>query len=136
MDLSQIKVFKAIDARMRWLTDRQRVLAQNVANADTPGYSARDVAPLDFRSLLSDNHAQQLKMAATSDAHKAAVPRTMGSKVRADDKSFQSSPTGNSVTLEEEMMKVAETAQDYELMTNLYRKSVGMLRLAMSKSGS
>jgi len=134
MDLSQLKVFQALDTRMRWLTERQRVLAQNVANADTPGYAARDVAPLNFRRILRDTAPKQLKLQSTHHAHKAAAMRQPGTQVRADEKSFQASPTGNSVILEEEMMKVAETVQDYELMTNLYRKGVGMLRTAMSRT--
>ena len=102
MDLGDIKLFQALNARMSWLTDRQRVLAQNVANADTPNYMAG--------SKKDDG-----------------LSRTQQARV-------ESSPTGNSVVLEEEMMKVSETVADYELMSNLYRKSVGLLKLAIGKS--
>ena len=58
MDLSQIPLFAALSKRMSWLADRQAVLAQNVANADTPGYAARDLREPDFRKYLTQTRSQ------------------------------------------------------------------------------
>ena len=132
MDLTQINLFKALNARMHWLNQRQQVLAQNVANADTPGYQARDVEPLDFKALL-DKAAQPLRMKVTDPAHQAGADRLSAVHISERKQKEESSPTGNSVSLEEEMMKVADTTQTYDLMTNLLDKSVGMLRIAMSR---
>ena len=53
MDLSKIPIFEAIAKRMSWLGERQTVLAQNVANADTPGFAARDLKAPDFSRLMA-----------------------------------------------------------------------------------
>src|SRR5690349_5474471 len=65
MDLSRIPLFEALTKRMGWLGERQGVLAQNIANADTPGYVAKDLAPPDFSQLVA-GASQRLAMA-TSD---------------------------------------------------------------------
>ncbi len=132
MDLSDIKLFQAINARMSWLTDRQRILAQNIANADTPNYMARELPEENFRLMLRDTQPK-LTMASTSGTHLKGS-KDGGGLTRTNEAKFEASPTGNSVVLEEEMMKVAETAADYELMTNLYKKSVGLLKIAIGKS--
>ncbi len=131
MDLGDIKLFQAIHARMTWLNQRQQVLAQNVANADTPNYMAQDLPEENFYRMLQDN-VDHMKMASTNGGHlqgsagKGGLPRT-------NNVTGEPSPTGNSVVLEEEMMKVSQTAADYELMSNLYRKSVGLLKLAVGR---
>lgn len=131
MDLSQLKLFKSLNTRMHWLNTRQRILAQNVANADTPNYQARDLSPLNFQDILRDR-GRQLDMRVTDARHNPGRETTAGSAIRGDKQSFQASPTGNSVILEEEMMKVSATAADYETMTNLYKKAVGLFRLSIS----
>lgn len=132
MDLGDIKLFQALNARMSWLTDRQRVLAQNVANADTPNYMARDLPEASFHQMLRGSQ-DRLKLQSTSGHHLAGSKKDDGLS-RTQQARVESSPTGNSVVLEEEMMKVSETVADYELMSNLYRKSVGLLKLAIGKS--
>jgi len=135
MDLNNLKLFKALNTRMHWLNERQRVVAQNVANADTPQYAARDLSPLDFKSILRDSN--RIHLAATHDSHRRGRVGGVGHEgPHGDIQSFSSSPTGNSVVLEEEMLKVTEIAGDYTLMTNIYRKGVGLLRLAISRPGS
>ena len=52
MDFSKINLFKALSRKMAWLSDRQEVLAQNIAEANTPGYKAKDIKPADFRDIL------------------------------------------------------------------------------------
>lgn len=131
MDLSQIDVFKAISTRMRWLNDRQTLIAQNVANADTPGYRPLDLKELSFRQHVV-RHLPNLEMAATSGAHIAAPPingRTDFDARKGRD--FETTPAGNAVVLEEQMMKSAENQADYDTMSNLYRKQIGLVKLAI-----
>jgi len=66
MDLNEIPLFRALGQRMSWLTRRQEVLAQNIANADTPGYVPRDLDPLDFDALVRGS-SKRLSAASTSD---------------------------------------------------------------------
>ena len=134
MDLSKIPVFGAITKRMYWLHQRQKVLAENIANANTPGYTPRDLKELDFQDVL--RRSSKMKMASTSPAH--ISPRTpsnnMGFKVENQRNTYETSPNGNQVSLEEQMLKVTETRMDYELMTNLYRKHMSMSRTTLRRS--
>jgi len=136
MDLNKIPVFAAITKRMHWLNQRQKVLADNIANADTPGYSPRDIKELDFKSELNKRNVNSMRMEVSSAKH--IVPRNVdrssvefGTRNQKD--VYETSPDGNSVVLEQQLMKVTETRMDYELMTNLYRKHMGMLRSALGR---
>jgi len=133
MDLSKIPVFGAITKRMYWLNQRQKVLAENIANANTPGYQPRDLKELDFRDVMK--RTSTMKMSATSEAHIAPKPRSDigGFQTQGEKHPYATSPDGNSVVLEQQMLKVTESRMDYELMTNLYRKHMNMLRTAMGR---
>lgn len=152
MDLDKIGLLKAITRRMDWLGERQRVLAENVANADTPNYKPRDLKNVSFNELL---RGSQLGTAAapagvggggisTGAATQAAVTQPghfrgvagRGSDHWKADRSrgnYETSPNGNAVNLEQQMMNITETQADHSLMSNLYRKQVGMLRKALGK---
>ncbi len=148
MDITKLSVFKALTAKMTWLNERQRVVAANVANADTPGYQARDLKEPDFERLMRSLERGRMTATGGTMAMKrtdgqhitggGGSDRLTGAQVELDPKKeagLEASPTGNAVVLEEEMMKVAKTAADYELMANLYQRNLGMLRLAIGKSG-
>jgi flagellar basal-body rod protein FlgB len=134
MDLGSLSVFRALQARMRWLNERQEVLAQNVANADTPQYQSRDLKPLDFREVLQ-GHERSLALTVSQPGHIAVENGAARRQADVEKSKFESNPTGNSVVLEEEMLKVGQTAQDYQLMTSLYSKSLGMIKLALGRGG-
>ena len=105
MAFADLPVVGMLKTRMRWLESRQKVLSENIANAETPGYRQRDLKQLDFPQLVA-----------------------VGAK---GERSFETTPDGNSVVLEDEMMKVAETQQDYQLATMLYGKSLALLKMAV-----
>ncbi len=132
MDLRQIPLFSMITRQMDWLTTRQKVLAQNIANADTPNYMAKDLAPLDFADMAR-TAGDKLKLSTTSGSHiNGGMSSARPSKVF-EIKESLTSPSGNGVVLEDQLMKVTETQADYELITRLYRKHVGMLRTALGR---
>ena len=133
MDLNKIPLFASLTRRMDWLNQRQRVLAQNIANADTPNYTAHDLKPLDFRDFLDGRRVQ---MAATDTKHIGFNKRQQGDfRSLKDKETYDKSPDKNSVVLEEQLIQVAESRMDYEMMTNLYKKHLGMLKLALRKPG-
>lgn len=137
MDIQKTPVFKMMAAKMRWLEHRQRVLAQNIANADTPGYAPQDLKPLDFkRSVAKDSF--RLQLATTSQSHlQGRIQRTEFGDEKKSKDNYETAPTGNSVVLEEQLIKVADTVGEHQLMTNLYRKQLGMFRIALGRqSGS
>lgn len=132
MDLNKIPLLKMITTQMDWLNQRQKVLSQNIANADTPDYVAHDLASLDFADLAR-GQTSKLKMAVSSPSHIDDPNNRNGTYRDKEDKKFTSEPSGNSVVLEEQAMLVSSTQVDYELMTRLYRKHVGMLRTALGR---
>ena len=138
MDLTKIPLLSALSKRMDWLNQRQRVLAENVANANTPNFKPRDLAEQNFRDLLAGGTGggggmKRLAMAGTDSGHIAGRPAPAAGTVQG--KPTDVSPSGNAVNLEEELMKVAETQASYTLMTNLYRKQISMLRTAIGRHG-
>ena len=134
MDLGSLSVFRALQARMRWLNERQEVLAQNVANADTPHYQSRDLKPLDFREMLRGQE-RGLTLAVSQPGHIAVEDNRVERRASAEKTKLEANPTGNAVVLEEEMLKVGKTAHDYQLMTSLYSKSLGMIKTALGRGG-
>jgi flagellar basal-body rod protein FlgB len=132
MDLGKIPLLEAITRRMSWLGERQSVLAQNVANADTPGYTAKDVKPPNFAELVAGASAR-LPMAVTEPGHIVPVHDDGGFRLVAQ-KAAERSPDGNAVSLEDQMMKISNTANDYALTTSLYRQQISLLKLALGQN--
>ena len=128
MPISDLPILAMLRQRMQWHQARQQVLAENVANADTPGYQAKDLAPPDFSRQLS---AVSLELDRTNANHIAA---TGGTQFAADQSGhYEVRPRGNSVSHEDEMMKVASNQMDYEAVTQLYTHSLGLIKLAAGK---
>lgn len=132
MDLSNLALFKLINRKMDWHTQRQEVLAQNIANADTPQYRPNDLKPFTFRDALSDS--RRMKPASTNPAHlTGTVPEGGSAKEQRVRNPYETAPDGNAVVLEEQIMKVSQNNMDYQTITNLYRKQVAMLKQAIGR---
>lgn len=129
MDIGTIPLFAALTKRMAWLTQRQTVLAENVANANTPGYVAKDLKELDFGSILGKS-AGRLPLAATEPGHILAPGQDDTAPIVTESADPQSLD-GNGVSLESEMMKVSTNAADYALVTTLYKQNVDMVKTAL-----
>lgn len=134
MDLGKIPLLEAITRRMSWLGERQSVLAQNVANADTPGYTAKDVKAPSFAEMVSGASAR-LPMAITEPGQIEPVHDDNGFKLVAQ-KASERSPNGNAVSLEDQMMKISDTTNDYALTTSLYRQQINLLKMALGQNNS
>ena len=131
MDLQGIGLFRMISQQLRWLGQRQEVLSQNVANADTPGYRARDLQPIAFGDALRE---ATLRPAVTQAGHllgKSADPAAAKVKTITP---WEVSPDGNGVVLEQQMTSLAETQADYQMATELYRKQIAMLKTAIGSN--
>lgn len=127
MDLGSIDLFNTANKRMKWLAAKQQVISQNVANADTPGYLAKEVE--EFDSFLNKSSSMNLKT--THPMHFSNG--SLGSiDIRVDDDAWEISPNGNSVVLEQQAIMADETKNDYQLVTKLYKKSLQLLTLASS----
>lgn len=133
MNLSGLPLFAALDQNFAWLSQRQEVLAQNIANADTPDYTPRDVERPSFARMLS-NAARGFYMRTTSALHLGGASGTDGEfKVIKDENPTETNTVGNAVVLEEELMKVAKTASDFQLTANLYKKHIDLVKLALGR---
>mgnify|MGYP000053043793 CR=1 FL=1 len=133
MSIGDIPLFSMIKERMHWLSARQEVLSQNVANADTPGYAARDLKEQDFGSFLNrEGGLGMLQPVRTDPKHLGGGGSAASGEIKSEKRpDSETSPTGNSVVLEEQMIKSAQTQMDYEMATGLYSKSLGLIRTAI-----
>jgi flagellar basal-body rod protein FlgB len=133
MNLPSLPLLDVLRARMSWLNERQGVLAQNVANADTPGYVAQDIKPLDFAKVLQNATSRSLSSPglSTTDPHHIPLPGTSAPGGLNPDDLEDSATKGEAVSSEEEMIKVADTQAQYQAAANLYSKAVGMMRTAI-----
>lgn len=135
MDLATAPLFGLMRERMAWLAQRQRVLAENIANADTPRFRPRDIAP--FVPAGDQTAAQgSVALSLTNAGHIA--PAGGQAEGAAEEKArtvYEATPTGNAVVLEEQMAKVNETAIAHRLAAQVYRKYLGLVRMAASAKG-
>jgi len=132
MALDSIPLFAALKSKMHWHQDRQTLLAQNVANADTPNYRGHDLAPFKVEQA-SKPLLSPVGVARTNAGHIAGTPLSdSGSafEMRSGG-GWEITPEGNGVVLEEQMMKVTGNAYDYQVASTLYTRSLGILKTAI-----
>ena len=134
MTLGDMPLLAMLKERMSWLSARQNVLSQNVANVDTPHYTAKDLKPVDFGDILKDatTPAQfQGGMTLTDPRHIAVTPTSAADYSDVDSPDVEANPSGNTVSLESEMIRVSDTQAEYQAASNLYAKAMGMMRTAI-----
>ena len=131
MAISDIPILSMLRTRMQWQQERQRVLAENVANADTPNYQAKDIAEPSF-NLSSPGLPASLALSRTAGAHLAGLDGG-SSFAQKTSGNGQVRPAGNAVSLEDEMMKAGDNQADYQLAASLYQKSLDALKIAVGK---
>ncbi len=119
---------------MDYLDQRQRIISQNIANADTPGYRPQDLIAGDFGKLVN---APSGKMNVTPSSTQSGHMSASGD-MRAPDKDeqemiYEVAPAGNSVIIEEQLINAGRNTMDYNMMVNLYQKNVAMMRTALGQ---
>jgi flagellar basal-body rod protein FlgB len=146
MEPGDIPLLAMLKGRLGYLSDRQRVIAENVANSDTPGYKSRDLKAFSFQA-----HVQAASGSAPGTSSVAATPAgvlavtqpghmqpkggPMGVKpVKAPDSEV--TLDGNGVVLEDEMVKLTQARMDYDAAIGFYQKSIGLLKMAIRKPGA
>ncbi|TDH64450.1 flagellar biosynthesis protein FlgB [Dankookia rubra] len=129
MDPSQRAPVALAERRLAWLDARQRVLSQNIAHADTPGYRPRDLP--DFASLVQRGGALSVGLARTDPHHLAA---SRDPRARVDRMAVDTTPNGNAVSLDREAMKVADTDSAHALTIGLHRRWLGLFRTALGRT--
>ena len=126
MDPTQIGLFDLAERKRAWTDRRQALLSQNVANADTPGFQARDLVP--FQATLTQ---LTVAPAQTSPLHLAGLlSPDEDNQLRPGERAVD----GNAVSVEDQLTRIADTDSDHQLVTGLYHKYMGMFMTALGKS--
>lgn len=128
MDIAGNGPIALAEQRLHWAEGRQRVLAQNIANADTPGYRAQDVRP--FAQVLANTASPPLSV--TQPAHLASAGGVL--RPRADRTTQERTPDGNTVSLDQQALRMADTNGDHELAMTLHRKYLALFRTALGRT--
>ena len=129
MDIPGDPLLALTERRLGWLQSRQRVLAQNIANADTPGYQPQDLK--DFSRLVGPRGAG-VALAQTQAGHLGGRGGEAGA--RPDRNVTERTPDGNAVSLDQQAVKMAETDTAHALAINLYRRYAAMYRTALGRA--
>lgn len=144
MGPDDIPLFGMLKSRLGYLTERQKLVAQNVANADTPGYRPRDLKAYSFQASLMNQASGSVyrggraaptsgvQMMETSAAHMAPsnAPSAWRSTAGVDS---EVTLDGNAVSLEDQMLKMTDARMNYDAAISFYQKSMNMLRQAARK---
>jgi flagellar basal-body rod protein FlgB len=135
MSITDLPVLSALRTKMQWHQERQRVLAENVSNSDTPNFRPRDLVEPKFDRTgapAAGAAMGTLPLLRTSADHIA--PSGGGESFGQDRKvGFETRPAGNAVNLEDEMMKASANQMDYAAVTSLYGKSLHLIKTAIGK---
>jgi flagellar basal-body rod protein FlgB len=141
MTLDDIPLFSMLRGRLSYLNQRQQVVAQNIANADTPNYTPRDLNGFSFQTHMANQPAvgsssiggstpHMLKTATSADGVSPGKPWKVQ---RAPDS--ETTLDGNQVVLEDQMMKMSEARMNYDAAITFYQKSLGLIRMAVRPPG-
>jgi flagellar basal-body rod protein FlgB len=131
MGIADIPIFSMLRTRMEWHQSRQKVLAENVANADTAGYRPRDLVAPNFERE-TQRPVIGVSLSTTEGGHIAAGA-TDRAPFRSRAGGYEVRPTGNAVSLEEQMMKVAANQMDFQAATSLYTHSLNLIKTALGR---
>ncbi len=127
MNLDSMSFFQLASQRMQWLGAGQQVVAENIANADTPGFKARSISP--FAELVDGARTSGVRT--THANHISSGGPAGGVRVTPDEAAWETSIDGNSVVLEQQTLRSSEISEDYQLATLLYAKGHQLLTLAV-----
>ena len=127
MDPTQIGLFALAEQRLAWADQRQAVLAQNIANASTPGFQPSDL-PSFARTLANVAGMAPVR---TQPGHLAG---TSGGPLQPVVEKEAHGPDGNGVELDAQLTKVADTETTQSLVTSIYKKYMSLFSLALGHS--
>lgn len=149
MTTQDLTLMSAMLKKMDWLEERQKVIAQNIANADTPGYKPLEVKEIDFKELLGSSASRlSLGVSGAEAGTPAAQGLAMTSPVHIDTDGttggggknlpsskqkqvYEVAPAGNSVIMEEQLLKMNANYTDHAFVSNLYQRNINLIKAAL-----
>ena len=136
--MNQPAITQMLAGTMSYMTQRQGLLAQNMAHIDVPGYQAQDLQKIDFNAMV-EHSGPAMKLSRPSDGKfmtgtaGSGDSRYVAGKTR---KSYDVTPNGNTVVLEEQMAKISDTNAQFQMASNLYKKFNSLYAAAIGKPNS
>ena len=134
MDLANTPFFGLLRTRLDQLSQRQRLISENIANASTPGYRPRDLDTSAFEHMVASSGSDGLPMVRTHRAHLSAGGGGGAPQIVTRDDS-ETTIDGNAVVLEDEMARASETRMQFETGIALYQKGLQLVRMAVRAPG-
>lgn len=131
--MQPIQFFQLASQQAQWLSVRQSVISTNVANADTPGYKAKDLVPFTEFLDAATSRSDGVNLASTNPMHFADASQQTSAIRQVEDKSGKVSASGNNVGLAQEMIKASEARQDYELNAGLVKSLNKMMLMVVRR---
>ena len=141
MDLDKIPLLAVIKSRMGYVNQRQRLIAENVANANTPNYAPHDLKNFTFAAALKAQSGAAMGMAPVATAVTTAGHMEgkehgpTGPWKPEDAPDSEARLDGNQVVLEDEMMKMTTSKLDYDTAVSFYQQSLGLLKMSIRRPG-
>jgi flagellar basal-body rod protein FlgB len=135
MAINDLPILSALRTKMQWHQERQRVLAENVSNANTPNFRPSDLIEpkFDNKGANVGGAMGSLAMMRTSSTHIGVSGGAPSFRGDGGKSGFLTKPAGNAVNLEDQMLKVSANQMDYAAATSLYSRSLGLLKTAIGK---
>lgn len=138
MGFFDLPILGALKSKLQYHSERQVLLAQNVANADTPGFRARDLKKPDFARMVAAPGTgvpgKPMAPMRTQSGHIGSLSMSVSFREQ-ETGSFEITPEGNAVVLEDEMMKLAQNQIDHQIATTVYARGIAMMKRAVGRSG-
>ena len=125
-----------MQTNLSYLNQRQDVLSQNIANANVPGYMAKDLKAPNFEDMLSASNSStsSVNLALTEPGHMALNSAGGFSVMTKSKKDGEITPTGNSVVIEDEILKMSKNGMEYEQTADTYKKMLSLLQTAIGSA--
>jgi flagellar basal-body rod protein FlgB len=135
-------VLEAVTLSLKNLAQRQRVVAGNIANSETPGFKALDVAAPDFSKLVDAQSTARPLSIGTPRVDLTSTMILLGARpisdpgVIIDRDVTETKPDGNNITLEDQLLKLGNIQADYAATANIGSKLEGLIKTAIGRPGS
>lgn len=138
MDIESIPLFSILKSRLGYISAREQLIAQNVANSDSPGYAPKDLKPFTLPPSLGGDGSSLavIQPERTNPMHLASTDSTSESGWKSiTSPDSDATLDGNQVVLEDEMSKMSDSRMDFQAAIGFYQKALGMLTMAAKAPG-
>ena len=127
--MDDLAILRLADGVARHAARRHKLISENIANADTPGFRARDLEP--FEAAME----RGVELRATREGHLSAGAQRRGFSERFDSAMGAASPNGNDVALGDQMVRATKAMGAHDRAVTVYKKTLDILRASLGGGG-